>query len=101
MRRMTELMMDTGRRPDEICQLRLKCLTRDAQGKPVLIYTDSKNHKTGRRLPIADATAQIIADQQTDVRRRFPGTPLGELPLFRYWSCSGRCRRLSTTPPPS
>ena len=82
MRRMTELMTDTGRRPDEICQLRLKCLTRDAQGKPVLIYTDSKNHKTGRRLPIADATAQIIADQQTDVRRRFPGTPLGELPLF-------------------
>jgi hypothetical protein len=36
-RRMTELMIDTGRRPDEICQLRLDCLTRDGQGKSVLI----------------------------------------------------------------
>ncbi len=82
MRRMTELMMDTGRRPDEICQLRLDCLARDAHGKPVLIYTDSKNHRPGRRLPIAEATARIIADQQADVRARFPGTPVSDLPLF-------------------
>ncbi len=82
MRRMTELMMDTGRRPDEICQLRLDCLERDAQGKPVLIYTDSKNHKPGRRLPIAEETARIIASQQADVRAKYPGTPPGDLPLF-------------------
>jgi integrase len=82
MRRMTELMMDTGRRPDEICQLRLDCLTRDAHGKPVLIYTDSKNHRPNRRLPIAQATARIIASQQADARARFPGTAARDLPLF-------------------
>ena len=82
MRRMTELMMDTGRRPDEICQLRLDCLTRDAHGKPVLIYTDSKNHRPGRRLPVAEATARVIASQQADVRVRFPGTAARVLPLF-------------------
>jgi integrase len=82
MRRMTELMMDTGRRPDEICQLRLDCLARDAHGKPVLIYTDSKNHRPNRRLPVAEATARIIASQQADVRARFPGTAARDLPLF-------------------
>ncbi len=82
MRRITELMIDTGRRPDEICQLRLGCLAHDAHGKPVLIYTDSKNHRPGRRLPIAEATARIIASQQADVRARFPATPVGDLPLF-------------------
>lgn len=82
MRRMTELMMDTGRRPDEICQLRLDCLARDGHGKPVLIYADSKNHRPSRRLPIAEATARIIATQQADVCARFPGTPARDLPLF-------------------
>ena len=82
MRRMTELMIDTGRRPDEICQLRLDCISRDAQGKPVLIYTDSKNHRPGRRLPIAEETARIITSQQADVRARFPATPASDLPLF-------------------
>jgi integrase len=82
MRRMTELMMDTGRRPDEICQLRRDCLTRDAHGKPVLIYTDSKNHRPSRRLPIAEATARVITSQQADVRARFPATAARGLPLF-------------------
>jgi integrase len=82
MRRMTELMIDTGRRPDEICQLPLDCLARDAHGKPVLIYTDSKNHRPGRRLPIAEATARIIASQQADAKTRFPATPVSDLPLF-------------------
>jgi integrase len=82
MRRMTELMMDTGRRPDEICQLRLDCLTRDAHGKPVLIYADSKNHRPARRLPVAEATARIIASQQADVRARFPAVAARVLPLF-------------------
>ncbi len=82
MRRMTELMMDTGRRPDEICQLRLDCLTHDGHGEPVLIYTDSKNHRPNRRLPIAEATARIITSQQADVRARFPGTAPRDLPLF-------------------
>jgi len=41
MRVAVELLMDTGRRPDEICRLPLECLDRDARG-PVLIYTDSR-----------------------------------------------------------
>ena len=71
-----------GRRPDEICQLRLDCLARDAHAKPVLIYADSKNYRPGRRLPIAEATARIIASQQAEVRARFAATAAGELPLF-------------------
>lgn len=81
-RRMIEVLIDTGRRPDEICQLPLNCLTRDDTGKPVLIYTDSKNNRPNRRLPIAEATAQIIAYQQADVRARFPDTDVGRLVLF-------------------
>lgn len=48
----------------------------------MLIYTDSKNNKPNRRLPIADATAQIIADQQDYVRQRFPAIASRELALF-------------------
>lgn len=81
-RRMVELLIDTGRRPDEICQLPWDCLDRDSDGKPTLLYTDSKNHKPGRRLPIAEATAAVIGAAKDDVRRRFPDTPPGELVLF-------------------
>jgi len=81
-RRTTELLIDTGRRPDEVCQLPWNCTARDSDGKPVLIYTDSKNNKPGRRLPIAESTAQVIADQQDEVRRRFPATPVSHLVLF-------------------
>lgn len=81
-RRIIELLIDTGRRPDEICKLPLDCLTRDDSGKPVLIYTDWKNNRPNRRLPIAEATALIIADQQTDVRQRFPAADPGKLVLF-------------------
>ncbi|MET8876492.1 site-specific integrase [Nocardia sp. NPDC004604] len=81
-RRMIDLLIDTGRRPDELCALPLDCVTRDEANKPVLIYTNSKSHRPGRRLPIAEATARIIADQQTDVRQRFPHTDPSELVLF-------------------
>jgi hypothetical protein len=60
----------------------MDCLRRDEDSKPVLVYADSKNNKPGRRLPIAAATAQIITDQQHDVRRRFPSTPVDRLVLF-------------------
>ncbi len=53
-----ELLMDTGRRPDEICGLPMDCLTRDPGDAPVLIYQNVKAHRPGRRLPIATATAQ-------------------------------------------
>jgi integrase len=45
-----ELMIDTGRRPEEICELALDCVSRDGTGKPVLIYDNLKaNLSRGRR----------------------------------------------------
>ncbi|MDD4865612.1 MAG: site-specific integrase [Mycobacterium sp.] len=81
-RRMIELLIDTGRRPDEICKLRIDCLVRDDADKAVLIYTDSKNNRPNRRLPIAEATARIILDQQAEVRERFPDSDDYRLMLF-------------------
>jgi integrase len=77
-----ELLMDTGRRPDEIASLMLDCLGTDPDGKHVLIYDNIKEHRKSRRLPIGAATAAIIADQQERVRARFPGTPASQLRLF-------------------
>ncbi|WP_420753445.1 tyrosine-type recombinase/integrase [Rhodococcus sp. O3] len=77
-----ELLIDTGRRPDEICRLPFDCLGNGGGDKSVLIYHDYKNNRPGRRLPIADATAEVIRSQQRTVRRRFPDTPLDELALL-------------------
>jgi integrase len=81
-RRIVELLIDTGRRPNEICRLRWDCLDRDPSGKPVLVYTDFKNNRPDQRLPIAEATSQIILAQKDLVRARFPDTPIGDLALF-------------------
>jgi integrase len=77
-----ELIMDTGRRPDEIATLMLDCLETDPDGKPVLIYDNHKEHRKGRRLPIGAATATVITEQQERVRARFPGTNDTELRLI-------------------
>jgi integrase len=77
-----ELMMDTGRRPEEIASLMLDCLEADPGGKPVLIYDNHKAHRKDRRLPIAAATAAVITAQQERVRARFPGTPDSRLRLI-------------------
>jgi integrase len=78
-----ELVIDTGRRPDEICSLAWDCLEYDESGHlPVLVYCNHKNARQGRRLPIAQATADLIIGQKTRVRERFPGTPLAELRLL-------------------
>jgi integrase len=77
-----ELLIDTGRRPDEVCQLRLDCLDRDADGKPVLIYDNFKAHRHDRRLPIPEATASLIIRQQQRVRERFPDEPADQLKLL-------------------
>jgi integrase len=82
MRLAAELMIDTGRRPDEICQLPWDCVDRDPTGEPVLIYENIKKQRMGRRLPIHEATATLILEQKTQVRQRFPGTPLAELTLL-------------------
>jgi integrase len=81
-RRITELLIDTGRRPDEGCALAWDCLQRDQDGKPTLIYTDFKNNRPGRRLPIDEATATLLLTQQAAVRNRFPNTPIDRLVLF-------------------
>ena len=52
-----ELIIDTGRRPDEICALRWDCLEYDEDRSPVLVYDNHKNARLGRRLPIAHDTA--------------------------------------------
>ncbi|MFI1259255.1 hypothetical protein ACH4U6_36900 [Streptomyces netropsis] len=77
-----ELLVDTGRRPDEISTLALECLGKDPDGTLVLIYDNSKNYRLGRRLPIAKATAAVITEQQERVRERFPDTPADKLKLL-------------------
>lgn len=82
MRVATELLMDTGRRPQEICALPLDCLARDSDGSPVLVYENHKQYRLARRLPVAEATAQVIIAQQQHVRDRFPGRPVSRLVLL-------------------
>ena len=45
----TELLMDTGRRPEEICALAWDCLARDSDRSPVLVYDNHKAHRRSRR----------------------------------------------------
>lgn len=56
----TELLMDTGRRPEEIRDLPHDCLGQDPDGSLVLIYDNHKSYRKGRRLPIGKATAAVI-----------------------------------------
>ncbi|HMH37696.1 MAG TPA: site-specific integrase [Streptosporangiaceae bacterium] len=77
-----ELLMDTGRRPAEICTLEWDCLVRDAAGAPVLVYDNSKAHRLQRRLPVSEHTATLITDQKLTVRERFPATPPAQLKLL-------------------
>jgi integrase len=78
----TELLMDTGRRPEEILRLRWDCRSRDPDGAAVLVYDNHKRYRRDRRLPISQATADLITAQQARVRERFPDTPLAELVLL-------------------
>lgn len=77
-----EILIDTGRRPDEVGCLPWDCLETDEHGKSVLVYTDFKNNRAGCRLPIPDSTAAIIVRQKKAVRARFPDTDLTRLVLF-------------------
>lgn len=77
-----ELAIDTGRRPEEICELDFDCLARDEDGVPVLVYDNHKANRPGRRLPISEHTAGLVLAQQQRVRARYPHTPVGELKLL-------------------
>jgi integrase len=81
-RRIVEVLIDTGRRPEEACQLPWDCLDTTADGHQVLIYTDSKNNRPNRRLPISIETADLIREHRENVHQRFPNTPLDQLALF-------------------
>ena len=48
----------------------------------MLIFDNNKANRLGRRLPIAEATAQLLIAQQQRVRALFPSTPVGELRLL-------------------
>ncbi|MFF1344245.1 tyrosine-type recombinase/integrase [Streptomyces sp. NPDC058290] len=78
----TELLIDTGRRPDEIYTLTLDCLETDPDGSPVLIYDNHKAYRLGRRLPIGSETAEVIRRQQQRVRDRFPDVAPARLRLL-------------------
>jgi len=82
MRTAVELLIDTGRRPEEICTLGFGCLDRDSDGAPVLVYDNHKAARLGRRLPVSQATARLITDQQAWTRARFPHTPAAGLKLL-------------------
>jgi integrase len=77
-----EILIDTGRRPDDVVELPLDCLANDPGGAAVLVYDNHKAHRLGRRLPISSATAELIRAQQQRVRDKFPGTPASELKLL-------------------
>ena len=82
MRVAVELLIDTGRRPEEICAIGFDCLDRDSDGAPVLVYDNHKAARLGRRLPVSEATAQLITAQQAWTRARFPRTPAAGLKLL-------------------
>jgi integrase len=93
----TELLIDTGRRPTEICRLPADCLHTGADGKSTLIYHDFKNNRADRRLAIPDATAEVIRQQQRRVHDRFPDTPLDQVALIPAPRCNPNgTRRLAT-----
>lgn len=77
-----ELLIDTGRRPDEICQLAWDCTRQDNDGGWLLIYDNIKEQRLGRELPITEATAKLIHEQKRVARERFPHTDPRQLKLL-------------------
>jgi len=68
MRTAVVLAIDTGRRPEEICNLAFDCLARDDDGLPVLVYDNYKANRAARRLPISEQNATVITTQQHAAR---------------------------------
>jgi hypothetical protein len=61
MRTLYIVLRDTGRRPREVCTLRMDCLDHDRDGT-LLIWDNHKAHRRRRRLPVTAPTATAIAD---------------------------------------
>jgi integrase len=89
-RRAIELLADTGRRPNEICILTVDCLDYDNEHDDsgaerqlgVLVHDMPKVARQGCRLPIDQATVELILAQKRTVRARYPDTPAAQLRLF-------------------
>jgi integrase len=89
-RRAIELLADTGRRPNEICILTIDCLDFDTELDDagaerklgVLVHDMPKVARRGCRLPIDQATVELIAAQKRAVRARYPDTPAAHLRVF-------------------
>lgn len=66
MRAVLRVLIDTGRRPGEVCRLRLGCVRKSVeQIDPTttnyeLVYTNWKAGRAGRAIPIGIETAQVI-----------------------------------------
>ena len=93
-----EILIDTGRRPEDVVALPLDCLAASQDGSPVLIYDNHKANRLGRRLPVPEAAARSIRAQQQRVRGQFPGTPAGALKLLPTGWANRDGRRPLTVP---
>jgi integrase len=93
-----EILIDTGRRPEDVVALPLDCLAVSQDGSAVLVYDNHKANRLGRRLPVPEATARSIRAQQQRVRGQFPGTPAGELKLLPTGWANRDGRRTLTVP---
>ncbi len=71
MRTLYIVLRDTGRRPREVCTLRMDCLDHDRDGT-LLIWDNHKAHRRRRRLPVTAPTATAIADWR-EARRGLHG----------------------------
>lgn len=62
-------LIDTGRRPTEICSLRVGCVTGKNNGNGVdytLTYDNTKAGRDGRTLPITAETARVLLDWEAE-----------------------------------
>jgi integrase len=86
------LLRDTGRRPQEICKLKLDCL--DSADGYILIWDNFKARRFRRQLPILTPTAEAI------LRWRGVRSELVLAPASADYLFPGRSRRFGTTSEP-
>lgn len=104
------VLIDTGRRPNEVASLHRNCLQRDRHGDWILLYDNHKAGRLNRRLPIQQETADAITEwlninnadgSQSGSRWLFP-SPMrarSDLPAS-YGLLHGALRRLIHDVPP-
>jgi hypothetical protein len=82
--------MRTGRRPQEIARVPLKCLEHEQRVReggeleslPVFVYRPEKRPKTRKELPIFAEERRLIRRMQVLARERFPDADPDRLPLL-------------------